>query len=69
MDTIIGREEEKAKLKDTLTSKAAELVAIYGRRRVGKTFLIRQFYSKQIICEFSGYTMRLFGSNLRISET
>lgn len=54
MDTIIGREEEKAKLKDTLTSKEAELVAIYGRRRVGKTFLIRQFYSKQIICEFSG---------------
>jgi AAA+ ATPase superfamily predicted ATPase len=54
MEAIIGREEEKAKLKDTLTSKEAELVAVYGRRRVGKTFLIRQFYSKQLICEFSG---------------
>ena len=69
MDTIIGREEEKAKLKDTLTSKEAELVAIYGRRRVGKTFFSGSFIANRLFVNSLGYTMRLFRSNLRISET
>ncbi|MEZ2440925.1 ATP-binding protein [Chitinophaga sp. RCC_12] len=54
MEKLIGRESEKKILQQTLVSKEAELVAVYGRRRVGKTFLIRQFYHKQLICEFSG---------------
>jgi len=54
MENIIGRETEKLILQEALLSKEAELIAVYGRRRVGKTFLIRQFYSKHIICEFSG---------------
>lgn len=41
MPTIIGREKETALLQQILQSKEAELVALYGRRRVGKTFLIR----------------------------
>lgn len=35
-------------------SNEAELIAIYGRRRIGKTFLIRNFYQKELIFEFSG---------------
>jgi AAA+ ATPase superfamily predicted ATPase len=54
MEHLIGREEEKAVLQKALLSDEAELVAIYGRRRIGKTFLIRNFYEKQIIFEFSG---------------
>jgi uncharacterized protein len=54
MEHIIGRQEEKASLQQVLDSEEAELVALYGRRRVGKTFLIRNFFSKQIIFEFSG---------------
>lgn len=54
MEAIIGRETEKKILGEMLTSKEAELVAVYGRRRVGKTFLIRNFYSRQLVFEFTG---------------
>jgi hypothetical protein len=37
-----------------LSTKEAELIAIYGRRRVGKTFLIRNFFHKNIVFEFTG---------------
>jgi AAA+ ATPase superfamily predicted ATPase len=52
--TIIGRELEKEKLKDALTTHRSELIAVYGRRRIGKTYLIREYYSKNIIFSFSG---------------
>lgn len=54
MDKIIGREAEQIRLGKILLSKDAELVAVYGRRRVGKTFLIRNFFEKQLLFELSG---------------
>ena len=51
---VIGRDREKAILQDCLDSKESEFVAIYGRRRVGKTFLVREFYKKLIAFEFVG---------------
>lgn len=53
-DPIIGRENEKKVLQEMLTSGEAELVAILGRRRVGKTFLVRNFYEKHLVFEFTG---------------
>lgn len=44
---VIGREKEKVLLKQITSSKNAEFVAIYGRRRVGKTYLIQQCLSKK----------------------
>lgn len=44
MEKIIGRERELGKLSDYVESGRSEFVAIYGRRRVGKTFLIRSFF-------------------------
>lgn len=44
---IIGRTVELQLLKEIEKSKEAEFVAVYGRRRVGKTFLIREFFSKK----------------------
>ena len=41
---IIGREAELAKLKSAAESAKAEFIAVYGRRRIGKTFLIRQAF-------------------------
>jgi predicted AAA+ superfamily ATPase len=41
---IIGREREQAILKQLFASDKAEFLAVYGRRRVGKTFLIREFF-------------------------
>lgn len=54
MNKIIGREVESNLLKNMLTSDKSELIAIYGRRRVGKTFLIRETYKNQSIFEVSG---------------
>lgn len=52
--TIIGRESEKAMLEEILQSTEPELLAIYGRRRVGKTFLIKSFYKNNLVFSCSG---------------
>ncbi|MCX6790784.1 MAG: ATP-binding protein, partial [Candidatus Gribaldobacteria bacterium] len=41
---ILGREEEVETLQQMYESNKPEFLALYGRRRVGKTFLIRQFF-------------------------
>ena len=41
MNDIIGRREEIKILQTVMDSSKSEFVAVYGRRRVGKTFLIR----------------------------
>ena len=51
---LIGRKHEISILISTLRSDKSELVAVYGRRRVGKTFLVRSTLEKQIEFEFSG---------------
>ncbi|MBP9778225.1 MAG: ATP-binding protein [Rickettsiaceae bacterium] len=43
---LIGREIEKKILEDFYKSNQAEFLAIYGRRRIGKTYLIKQFFAK-----------------------
>jgi AAA+ ATPase superfamily predicted ATPase len=43
---IIGRQEEQRVLQKALCSKKAEFITIYGRRRVGKTYLVEQFFAK-----------------------
>jgi AAA+ ATPase superfamily predicted ATPase len=47
MDKIINRVEEKKILLDFLRSKEAEFLAIYGRRRIGKSFLIKTLFSRE----------------------
>ena len=44
---IIGRHKEQQSLEKIFNSKEAEFVVIYGRRRVGKTYLIREFFRKK----------------------
>lgn len=44
LDKIIGRKGEQAELRKILLSKEAAFLAIYGRRRIGKTYLIRNFF-------------------------
>ena len=41
----IGRNGERKLLREILASGKSELVALYGRRRVGKTFLVRALFS------------------------
>lgn len=54
MGKLVGRFAEKKMLKSALESDISELIAVYGRRRVGKTYLIRQVYEGQITFELSG---------------
>lgn len=51
---IIGRAEEQAIMKDAYESPRPEFVAVTGRRRVGKTYLIRNFFGGKIDFSFSG---------------
>lgn len=46
-NVVIGREKELKILDGMVKSKKAEFLAIYGRRRVGKTFLIKNWVQKK----------------------
>jgi len=54
MEKIIGRKIEQSLLENIIESEEAELLAVYGRRRIGKTYLVRNAYEKKLIFEFSG---------------
>lgn len=51
---IVGREHEIAQLKKYYDSGKAEFIALYGRRRVGKTFLIRQHFKNDFAFDMTG---------------
>ena len=51
---LIGRNEEIKQLKDYCQSNKAEFIAIYGRRRIGKTFLIDEFFEHKFAFSISG---------------
>jgi uncharacterized protein len=51
---FIGREKEQAILRETLQSGDADMVAVIGRRRVGKTSLIKTVFSERIDFEITG---------------
>ena len=51
---IIGRHAEKEVLNQCLNSNRPEFIAVYGRRRVGKTFLIREHCKNHIVFSMSG---------------
>lgn len=44
MDALIGRKRELDELERCMHSSRSEFVVVYGRRRVGKTFLVRNFF-------------------------
>jgi len=51
---LIGREKEKELLLKTVESEQSEFVAVYGRRRVGKTFLIRETFNYSFAFQHTG---------------
>jgi AAA+ ATPase superfamily predicted ATPase len=51
---FIGRKEELRILQEISKSGKAEFVAVYGRRRVGKTYLIQQFFENDFAFSVSG---------------
>ena len=51
---IIGRTKEYARLNKCMREDVAQLVLVYGRRRVGKTFLINQYYRNSFSFKLTG---------------
>lgn len=51
---MIGRKKEIGILKEVYSSQKPEMVAVIGRRRVGKTYLIRTFFEGKIDFEIVG---------------
>lgn len=54
MKGIIGRYEEQKTIQTLLTSKRSEFLALYGRRRVGKTFLVREYFQNRFAFYLTG---------------
>ncbi len=54
MDHLIGREHERKELQWAMESNRSELIVIYGRRRVGKTFLVRKFFEDNYTFHYVG---------------
>lgn len=58
---IIGRNKERALLNHILEDKRSHFIALYGRRRIGKTFLIRQVYNNRFAFQHAG----VYGGDLK----
>ncbi|MCQ2265007.1 MAG: ATP-binding protein [Bacteroidales bacterium] len=54
MSTIIGRKKEIEELERLYYSDRPEFVAVYGRRRIGKTFLIKQALKDKFTFQHTG---------------
>jgi hypothetical protein len=80
---IIGRDKERKTLQKCLESKQSEFVVIYGRRRVGKTFLVKEllgdefaFYATGILngtredqlCKWNEEIVRYGGATLPAAQ-
>lgn len=51
---MIGREDEMTLLKEKYASEKSEFIALYGRRRVGKTYLVREAFKDKITFQLTG---------------
>lgn len=54
---MIGRENEQNKLLELLNRDQADLIAVYGRRRIGKTFLIQETFKNKFLFRHSGLSL------------
>ena len=51
---IIGRVHEQQLLASICTSNGSDLLAVTGRRRIGKTYLVRTYFQEKLHFDFSG---------------
>jgi AAA+ ATPase superfamily predicted ATPase len=65
---IVGREYEQKKLELGFQSKEAEFIVVYGRRRVGKTYLIRRFFEQKQALFFQVSGIHRARSRVQLNE-
>lgn len=63
---LVGRERECNELRRVMESDRSEFVIVYGRRRVGKTFLVDQYYQGKYDFTFVGDIIFHAKGNLQI---
>jgi len=61
---MVGRHKEQNILKKLLQTSGSEFVTVIGRRRIGKTYLIRTCYEKEIAFEITGIQNATFDEQL-----
>ena len=66
---IIGRKRECHEIERCVLSKRPEFVVVYGRRRVGKTYLIKEFFNRQFAFYATGVTGEKTAGQLRAFHT
>ncbi|HHH52691.1 MAG TPA: AAA family ATPase, partial [Bacteroidetes bacterium] len=54
MQILIGRNKEIKTIKEFYDSPKSEFIVVYGRRRVGKTFLVRQIFNNNFAFQLTG---------------
>lgn len=54
LKNLIGRQEEIRRLQRCLEENRAQLVILYGRRRVGKTYLVNEFFEGRFDFKITG---------------
>lgn len=62
---IIGREREQETIERCLMSGKPEFLAVYGRRRVGKTYLIREYFNNRFAFYATGIAKASMADQLR----
>ncbi len=46
---MIGREKERRSFAKAMAAKESQFIALYGRRRVGKTYLVRESLGRDFV--------------------
>ncbi|MBR0038194.1 MAG: AAA family ATPase [Bacteroidales bacterium] len=62
---FIGREKEQQQLKEYINSDQSEFIAVYGRRRVGKTFLIQKVIGNEYAFYVAGMNQVSMSTQLK----
>lgn len=68
MAVLIGREREREILQTCLESRKSEFVVVFGRRRVGKTYLVNQFFNGSFSFYATGTPNGKMRDELRVFE-
>jgi len=58
---MIGREKEQKILKDAYESPESQFIAVYGRRRIGKTYLVRETFQNDFVFSHTG----IYGGSMK----
>ena len=61
-DQVIGRDAEWQRLEECMQAHSAQLIEVSGRLRVGKTFLIEEFFDRQFAFRLTG----VHGRSMRV---